>query len=79
MNGEHRARARPSSGRDGRFAWLALLILPAILCVASFLTGCGAGVARAADAFRLRERSVEVLGEDILVRGYAGDWSPQLQ
>lgn len=39
----------------------------------------GAGVARAADAFRLRERSVEVLGEDILVRGYAGDWSPQLQ
>ena len=43
MNGEHRARARPSSGRDGRFAWLALLILPAILCVASFLTGCGAG------------------------------------
>ena len=39
----------------------------------------GAGVARAADAFRLRERSVEVLGQDILVRGYAGEWSPQLQ
>ena len=38
----------------------------------------GAGVTRAADAFRLRERTVEQLGEDILVRGYAGDWSPQL-
>ena len=39
----------------------------------------GAGVVRAADAFRLREQTVEQLGEDILVRGYAGDWSPQLQ
>ena len=39
----------------------------------------GAGVTRAADAFRLRERTVEEIGEDVLVRGYAGDWSPRLQ
>ena len=39
----------------------------------------GAGVTRAADAFRLRERTVEEVGDDILVRGYAGDWSPQVQ
>ncbi len=39
----------------------------------------GAGVTRAAGAFRLRERTIEQLGDDILVRGYAGDWSPQLQ
>ncbi len=38
----------------------------------------GAGVTRAADAFRLRERVVEELGEDLLVRGYAGAWSPTL-
>ena len=38
-----------------------------------------AGVARAADAFRLRARTVEEVGDDILVRGYAGDWSPQVQ
>ena len=39
----------------------------------------GAGVTRAGDAFRLRERTVAELGEDILVRGYTGDWSPQVQ
>ncbi len=38
-----------------------------------------AGVTRAADAFRLRERTVEQLGDDLLVRGYAGDWSPRVQ
>ena len=38
-----------------------------------------AGVGRAADALRLRERTVELRGEDVLVRGYAGDWSPQVQ
>jgi len=38
-----------------------------------------AGVTRAAEAFRLRERTVELVGEDVLVRGYAGDWSPQVQ
>ena len=38
-----------------------------------------AGVARAADAIRLRERTVELLGEDLLVRGYTGDWSPRVQ
>ncbi|MBI2766064.1 MAG: bifunctional diaminohydroxyphosphoribosylaminopyrimidine deaminase/5-amino-6-(5-phosphoribosylamino)uracil reductase RibD [Chloroflexi bacterium] len=36
--------------------------------------GIGAGVV--AEAWRLRETVVERLGEDILIRGYAGDWSP---
>lgn len=39
----------------------------------------GTGVDRAADALRLRESTVEMVGEDILVRGYAGAWSPQIQ
>ena len=36
------------------------------------------GVTRAADAIRLRDAAVERLGEDVLVRGYAGAWSPDL-
>ena len=36
------------------------------------------GVTRAADAIRLRDATVEQLGEDVLVRGYAGAWSPDL-
>ena len=36
------------------------------------------GVTRVADAVRLRDASVERLGEDVLVRGYAGAWSPDL-
>ncbi len=39
----------------------------------------GAGVARAAEAIALRARAVETLGNDLLVRGYAGGWSPRLQ
>ncbi len=36
------------------------------------------GVTQAADAIRLRDRVVEQLGDDLLVRGYAGEWSPAL-
>lgn len=36
------------------------------------------GVTRAADAIHLRDVAVERLGEDVLVRGYAGAWSPEL-
>lgn len=36
----------------------------------------GEGVARVAEAWRLREPVVEWAGGDMLVRGYAGDWSP---
>ena len=36
------------------------------------------GVTRAADALRLRDVTVERLGDDMLVRGHAGAWSPEL-
>ena len=36
------------------------------------------GVTRAADALRLRDVAVERLGDDVLVRGHAGAWSPEL-
>ncbi len=43
------------------------------------LPAVGGGGARSlAEAWRLREVVTERLGDDILVRGYAGDWSPKL-
>lgn len=38
----------------------------------------GVGVDVVANAWRLRDVAVERLGEDLLVRGYAGDWAPAL-
>ncbi|MEX0781194.1 MAG: bifunctional diaminohydroxyphosphoribosylaminopyrimidine deaminase/5-amino-6-(5-phosphoribosylamino)uracil reductase RibD [Dehalococcoidia bacterium] len=38
----------------------------------------GPGVDFVADAWRLRDVTSERVGDDILVRGYAGDWSPAL-
>ncbi len=34
------------------------------------------GAATIGDAWRLRDARIEVLGADVLVRGYTGDWSP---
>ncbi|MCK9520497.1 MAG: bifunctional diaminohydroxyphosphoribosylaminopyrimidine deaminase/5-amino-6-(5-phosphoribosylamino)uracil reductase RibD [Dehalococcoidia bacterium] len=36
----------------------------------------GEGVLRVADAWRIADPIVESVGNDILVRGYTGDWSP---
>ena len=42
------------------------------------LAAVGAGgVVRLSDATRLRDAVVEKVGDDILVRGFAGEWSPQ--
>mgnify|MGYP003578349055 CR=1 FL=1 len=38
----------------------------------------GPGVTFAADAWQLRDVHIERLGDDILVRGYAGDWEPMV-
>ncbi|MGH2625917.1 MAG: RibD family protein, partial [Anaerolineales bacterium] len=38
----------------------------------------GKGVDFVRDAWRLRQVTTESVGEDILVRGYAGEWSPAL-
>ena len=51
-------------------------LAPAVMGGDGLAAVAGAGITRAADAFRLRERVVEELGEDLLVRGYAGGWSP---
>jgi diaminohydroxyphosphoribosylaminopyrimidine deaminase/5-amino-6-(5-phosphoribosylamino)uracil reductase len=37
----------------------------------------GAGVSFVADAHQLREIHVEQIGEDVLVRGYVGEWEPR--
>ena len=39
----------------------------------------GRGVDLVADAWRLRDVVVERVGEDLLVRGFTGDWSPALR
>lgn len=58
---------------DEVWAFLALVIIGG-----DGLAAVGAaGVVGVADAIRLREPVVERLGDDILVRGFAGDWSPQ--
>jgi len=36
----------------------------------------GTGAATMGDAWRLRDVQIERLGPDVLVRGYAGDWTP---
>jgi diaminohydroxyphosphoribosylaminopyrimidine deaminase/5-amino-6-(5-phosphoribosylamino)uracil reductase len=36
----------------------------------------GRGAASIADAWRLREVVIDQLGEDVLVRGYVGNWAP---
>jgi diaminohydroxyphosphoribosylaminopyrimidine deaminase/5-amino-6-(5-phosphoribosylamino)uracil reductase len=38
----------------------------------------GRGATMVANAWRLREVATDRLGDDILVRGYAGEWSPRL-
>ncbi len=54
-------------------------LAPSIIGGSGIAAVGGKGVTRATDALRLRESTVEMVGEDILVRGYTGAWSPQPQ